>query len=71
MLQQKIGGTICPTKVVILLDIGKFWLAIVRWPTVLFAALLRGSKNRDSTVNVCWNLCFLGKTVEFKHKWQV
>ena len=30
MLQKKIGQTKCPTKVVILLDIGKFWSAIVQ-----------------------------------------
>ena len=35
MLQQKIGRTKCLTKVAISSDIGKFWLAIVRWPTVI------------------------------------
>ena len=33
--QQKNGWTECPIKLVILSNIDKFWLAIVRWPTVI------------------------------------
>ena len=40
MLQHKIGRTECPTKVAILSDIGKFWSAIVRWPTVTCSIVL-------------------------------
>ena len=35
MLQQKIGPTKCPTKVVISSDTGKFWSAIVRLSPVI------------------------------------
>ena len=40
MLQQKLGRTNCPTKVAILSDIGKFWAAIVRRPTVICSPAL-------------------------------
>ena len=50
MLQQKIGRTKCPTKVAISSDIGKFWSAIARWPTVICSPeRLYNSDNLPST----------------------